>query len=102
MNVIKKSFTKYFELILKRHFYGLIRSLPTYQLYETTDFVKECVLMEEEVEYLSFDSLLEQEVHDRFFIKKQSVKQISNETMYQSKQIYNAIYRIKEKYKIVL
>lgn len=98
----RKSFTKYFELILKRHYYQLIRCLPQYTLFETTDFVKECVLMEEEVEYLSFDSEIEKEVHERYFIKRQRVKLIAYETKFQEKQIYNAIYRIKEKYKIML
>jgi RNA polymerase sporulation-specific sigma factor len=97
-----KSFTKYFELILKRHFYGLMRRLPTYQLYETTDFVKGFVLLEEEVEYLRFDSALEQEVHDRYFIYEQSIKEIAEATGLKTKQIYNAIYRIKEKYKIMI
>lgn len=98
----KKSFTRYFELILKRHFYSLIRSLPRYMLYETTDFVKECVLMEEEIEYMTFESEIESVVHERYFINKESVKQIAYETKFQEKQIYNAIYRIKEKYKIML
>jgi len=97
-----KCFTRYFELILKRHFYGLIRGLPDYQLYETTDFIKDTVLFEEETLYLSFDSELESDVHDRYFVRRQSVASIAKETGYQTKQIYNAIYRIKSKYKIVL
>lgn len=98
----QKSFTKYFELILKRHFYGLIRYLPTYQLFEHTDFVKEFTLIEEETEYLSFESSLEQDIHDRYFLKRQTIKVISDETKLSPKQIYNAIYRIKEKYKIMI
>ncbi len=98
----RKSFTKYFELILRRHFYALIRDLPRYQLYETTDFVKQYVLMEEEVEFINFDSEIEKEVHERYFILQQPVKLIADETKYHKKQIYNAIYRIKEKYKIML
>lgn len=97
-----KSFTRYFELILKRQFYSLLKSLPRYQLYETTDFIKETVLMEEEAQYLSFDSVIEAEVHHYYFIEQYSVKEIERVTSYRSKQIYNAIYRIKEKYKIVL
>lgn len=98
----KKSFTKYFELILKRHFYALLRDLPHYTLFETTDFVKEFVLMEEEVQYMTFESEIENEVHERYFIKHQPVKDIAYETKFKEKQIYNAIYRIKEKYKIML
>jgi RNA polymerase sporulation-specific sigma factor len=97
-----KSFTRYFELILKRHFYGLLKTLPNYQLYETTDFIKETVLMEEEADYLTFDSPIEQEIHHYYFIERKTVKDIQVMTKYESKQIYNAIYRIKEKYKIVL
>lgn len=97
-----KCFTRYFELILKRHFYHLMRGLPDYRLYETTEFIKETVLFEEETPYLSFESKLEADVHERYFIQRQSVQCIANETGYQAKQIYNAIYRIKAKYKIVL
>jgi RNA polymerase sporulation-specific sigma factor len=98
----QKSFTKYFELILRRHFYGLIRCLPEYTLFETTDFVKEYTLLEEEVEYMTFESDIEREIHNRYVIERQPVKQIACETGLAPKQIYNAIYRIKEKYKIMI
>lgn len=97
-----KCFTRYFELILKRHFYQLMKGLPDYQLYETTEFIKDTVLFEEEAPYLTFESELESEIHQRYFVQKQSVRQIAQDTGYHIKQIYNAIYRIKSKYKIVL
>ena len=98
----RKSFTKYFELILRRHFYGLMRYLPDYTLFETTDFVKEFTLFEEDVEYMSFESSLEKDIHDNYFINRKSIKAIATETGLTPKQIYNAIYRIKEKYKIMI
>lgn len=97
-----KSFTRYFELILKRHFYKMVSSLPQYVLYETTDFIKETVIIEEEVEYLHFDSKLEYDIHERFFIQHESIDTIMAHSSYTKKQIYNAIYRIREKYKIVI
>lgn len=97
-----KSFTRYFELILKRHFYKMILYLPRYVLYETTDFIKETVVLEEEANYLHFESKFERDIHERFFVNQESIESILANSTYSKKQIYNAIYRIREKYKIVI
>lgn len=94
-----KCFTKYFELILKRHFYQLKQSLPKYYLFDHTDFVKDVVYIEEELPTIELHSDLERLVYERYFILGQSVNKINNDSGYDPKQIYNAIYRIKDKYK---
>lgn len=97
-----KSFTRYFELILKRQLYKMKKALPEYRLYETTDFCTGASYIEEEAETPVFTSDLEAEIHDLYFLKRQSISRISTDTGYSKKQIYNTIFRIKEKYKIVI
>ncbi|MDO9629621.1 MAG: sigma factor [Acholeplasmataceae bacterium] len=97
-----KTFTRYFELILKRHFYQLKRSLPTYFLFENTDFCKERCYIEEEPVYLSLNSNLEQIVYERYFMNRETIIDIESSTNFSRKQIYNTIFRIKEKYKIMI
>ncbi len=94
-----KSFTRYFELILKRHFYQLKQSLPKYYLYDHTDFVKDVVYIEESFDPIDLHSQLERLVYEKYFILQQSVTKIQEDSKYSPKQIYNAIYRIKDKYK---
>lgn len=94
-----KSFTRYFELILKRHFYQLKQSLPKYYLYDHTDFVKDVVYIEESYDPIDLHSHLERLVYEKYFILQQSVTKIQEDSKYSPKQIYNAIYRIKDKYK---
>lgn len=97
-----KSFTRYFELILRRHLYHIKNKLPNYYLFEHTDFIKEVSYIEEEVEYLPLNSELEQIVFEQYFLCSQSVSTICRKTNYSKKQIYNTIFRIKEKYKIMI
>jgi RNA polymerase sporulation-specific sigma factor len=97
-----KCFMRYFELILKRHFYQLKRSIPDYFLYEHTDFCKGVSYIEEEPLTLDLKSELEQIVYESYFKNRTSVLEISKRTQYTKKQIYNSIYRIREKYKIVI
>lgn len=97
-----KTFTRYFELILKRHFYQLKRSLPTYILYEHTDFCKGVSYIEEEPVFLDLKSDLEQMIYEHYFQQRKPIDEIVSLTNYTKKQIYNSIYRIKEKYKIVI
>ncbi len=96
-----KTFTRYFELILKRHYYQLIHKLPKYMLYEDSNFM-ECFGYNESNSYEDFIlccSTFEQEIFQSYFIEKQSVKRIAVDLDCESKKIYNAIFRIKEKYK---
>jgi RNA polymerase sporulation-specific sigma factor len=97
-----KSFTRYFELILRRHLFHVKRKLPNYYLYEHTDFIKGVSYIEEEQTPIQLYSELEQIVFDQYFLCKQSVTSICRTTKYSKKQIYNTIFRIKEKYKIMI
>ncbi len=97
-----KSFTKYFELILKRKLYKMKKSLPNYHLYENTDFFKGVSYIEEEPDEIIFSSKLENQIHRLYFIERYAVSDILLKTGYSKKQIYNAIFRIKEKYKIMI
>ncbi|AUD62332.1 hypothetical protein BK010_01575 [Tenericutes bacterium MO-XQ] len=96
-----KTFTRYFELILKRHFYALISKLPKYQLYEDSNFM-ECFAYHEPETYDEVTDLcseFEKDIFQYYFIEKQAVKRISKQMSCEPKKIYNAIFRIKEKYK---
>ncbi len=94
-----KTFTRYFELILKRQFYHLKRSLPKHQLYENPDFYKGTVHLEEAP--LNDPGLNEKEkiVYQAYFIEKQAIANIALQMKQNNKHIYNMIYRIREKYK---
>ncbi|MBU1094508.1 MAG: sigma-70 family RNA polymerase sigma factor [Firmicutes bacterium] len=97
-----KSFTRYFEMILRRQLYRVKNNIPNYHLYEHTDFCKGATYIEEEPDVISFSSVLEQEIHLLYFLQSRSVSEILRLTGYSKKQIYNTIFRIKEKYKNML
>ena len=97
-----KSFTRYFELILKRQLYRMKNSIPKYHLYDNTDFCKGVSYIEEELEEIEFSSDLELKVNELYFLKRRSVSEIMRQTGYTKKQIYNTIFRVKEKYKNML
>ncbi len=97
-----KSFTRYFELIMRRQFYHMKQSLPHYMLFDHTDFVKTPCYIEEEPLVLELSSDMESKVYHDYFISRKTVSTIHTETGYSKKQIYNTVYRIKEKYKIMI
>ena len=97
-----KTFTRYFELILKRHFYQLKKKIPDYELYEQPNFCQGAVYIEEPMDLPIFSSDLEQIVFDTYFLEEKPIKQIAKDYKFTHKQIYNAIFRIREKYKIML
>ncbi len=97
-----KSFTRYFELILKRQLYRMKKNIPNYYLYDNTDFCKGASYIEEEPIEIEFSSELELIVHDLYFLKRRSVSEIMRQTGYTKKQIYNTVFRVKEKYKNML
>jgi RNA polymerase sporulation-specific sigma factor len=97
-----KSFTRYFELIMRRQFYHMKQSLPQYMLFDHTDFVKTPCYIEEEPVVLELSSDMENKVYHDYFISRKTVSDIHAETGYSKKQIYNTVYRIKEKYKIMI
>ncbi len=97
-----KSFTRYFELILRRQLYRIKNSIPNYYLYEHTDFCKGVSYIEEDPIEIAFSSTLEQQIHQFYFLERKSVSEIIRLTEYSKKQIYNTVFRIKEKYKNML
>ena len=97
-----KSFTRYFELILRRHFYKMIYKFPNYILFEHTDFCKGFTMIEEEPVKVELHSSLEQVVFHNYFEQRMTIDQIMTHTGYTKKQIYNTIFRIKEKYKMMV
>jgi RNA polymerase sporulation-specific sigma factor len=97
-----KSFTRYFELILKRQFYHMKRSLPHHLLFDHTDFIKTPCYIEEEPVVLDLSSEMENQIYQDYFIHRKTVSEIHKDLGYSKKQIYNTVYRIKEKYKIMI
>ena len=71
-----KTFTRYFELILKRHYYQMLHKLPKYQLYEDSNFM-ECFSyydQEDDTDFINECSSFEQKVYQFYFIEKKSLK----------------------------
>jgi len=97
-----KSFTRYFELILKRQLYRMKNNIPDYRLYDNTDFCKGVSYIEEEPIEIDLCSDLEIKVNELYFQKRRSVAEIMRQTGYSKKQIYNTVFRVKEKYKNML
>lgn len=97
-----KSFMRYFELILKRHLYKSKKQIPDHYLYEHTDFCPGVTFIEEEQSHPDLSSELEIAVYESYFLNRKPVAQIRRETKYSRKKIYNAIFRIKEKYKSMI
>ncbi len=95
-----KTFTRYFELILKRHFYQLKRKVPNYVFDEYMLNQQQSYYLEENFDdFLDQCSDLEKEIFEYYFIQNKSIAYIKNRINCEIKQIYNAIYRLKEKYK---
>ena len=99
---IGKSFTRYFELILKRRFYHCVKKMPKYLLFEHTNFCTGVTYIEEEKVIMKFSSELEQTIYDCYFENLMSIDEIAKRYDYSKKQIYNSIFRIKEKYKMMV
>lgn len=97
-----KTFMRYFEVIINRHFINLHKKNKRY--YEMLESYKNELLIEEaenkifeESANIVFKSPLEQKVYEMFYLNNKKVKEIAEELKLESKQIYNAIYRIKSK-----
>lgn len=97
-----KTFTRYFELILKRRFWHLISKVPkTLELEEEITGYNNSINYEEietklDLKY-KFKSEIEQVIFDKYYIDSMSVAEINKQFKYGIKQIYNAIYRVKIK-----
>ena len=94
-----KTFTRYFELILRRHLYKQVKKIPNYILFDNTDFCKGVVFIEEEFLEPYGLSNFESKIFDLYFNNRNDVKTISNILETTNKQVYNAIYRIRDKLK---
>lgn len=98
-----KTFMRYFELILKRHFYYMIRKLPKYVLKDESAFQHGSYMIDESIDcFLVMCSPVEQEIYQAYFVEQRAIDLIACEMSLTKKQVYNTIYRIKEKYKNML
>lgn len=98
-----KTFMRYFELILKRHFYYLLRKLPKYVLKEETMFNQGVYCVDEKIDcFLMMCTPIEKYVYQAYFAESRAISKIAEELGKSKKHIYNTIYRIKEKYKNML
>lgn len=97
-----KTFTRFYELVLKRRIFALLRRKPKYELREdfsmfgyTQTFDSDIIIPEDLTD-------LEEHVFHSYFIENQRINLIAENNDLNPKQVYNAIYRIKEKYKSML
>lgn len=106
VNIIKrfdesrgKTFTRFYELVLKRRFYALMKKKPKYELRE--DFSQYGANVNFDADLILPESLtsLEVKIFEKYFIENQRINIIAENNELNPKQVYNAIYRIKEKFK---
>jgi RNA polymerase sporulation-specific sigma factor len=91
-----KTFTRFFELILKRKIFELNRKKPLYEIYDDFEMFpdKEQSIEEIDTEHLTkFENI----VFNKYFVENQNISYIAEVENKSVKQIYNAIYRIKNK-----
>ncbi len=102
-----KTFMRYFEVVLKRHFINLyhkqkreydgflliINEAKTAEQVVNPDFDEKHNLR------ITFKSNVENLIYEEFFINGKSVSYIAEKSKLTKKQIYNSIYRIKQKLK---
>lgn len=94
-----KSFTRYFELILRRHLYYSVNKMPKYVLSEEKFFesiIDETPMLIEESD-ITFHLKDEQNIYTWYFLEGRKVKEITILGTYSTKQVYNLIYRVKDK-----
>lgn len=94
-----KTFTRFYELVLKRRFFALLRKKPKYELRD--DFSQFGAEVNFDADLIIPETLTELEKHvfQRYFIENQRINIIAENNELNPKQVYNAIYRIKEKFK---
>src|SRR5690554_6807866 len=93
-----KTFTRYYELLLRRKLLYLKGKEPLYELNEAAIYIKD---HNPYIKYEDVDGLasFEQNVYKRYFVLNQNIPFIARSESKSAKQIYNVIYRIKSKYK---
>lgn len=94
--VFNKTFTRYFELLLKRKIIHLQKQKPKYEIHENFSIYSSKPETAISVEGLNE---FEEKVFKMYFVYNQTISFIASETKRSIKQIYNTIYRIKDKYK---
>lgn len=97
-----KTFTRFYELVLRRRIQYLKRIEPKYDLIEEifgySSYDKQGV---DEV-LLDELTIFEKNVYEEYFVLNKKISIIAKNNDLDSKQVYNAIFRIKEKYKSML
>lgn len=110
-----KTFTRFFEMLLKQHFWKLLRKRPKYVLSEKLEYFTESnsysiskkKFYEKDYENILSDLLkllspLEKIIYEKHYILKKTLLVIAKEEKLKLKVVYNAIYRIKSKLKSIL
>ncbi len=100
-----KSFMRFFELLLERHFINMLkRNKITYEelnenLFEANDNVLEetVVYYQSKMNFSKFKSKIEQIVYKEYYLENWSIEHISEKYGIETPCIYNAIRRIKKK-----
>jgi len=94
-----KTFTRFYEMVFKRRVNRLLLTIPKFEVFENLDFIESNYKdYNDETEFDGFTEF-EMKVYNRYFIKNQRISFIAEDEGKNVKQIYNAIYRIKDKYK---
>ncbi len=95
-----KTFTRYFELVLKRRFIRLKSKLPGWTLYEKVELIEDKMQPFESV-LMEIPELTEQEavMFDYYYVKHYTTENIVTSTGLSKKQVYNSLYRLKQRLK---
>lgn len=92
-----KSFTKYFELIVRRHFYYIYNQAPKYILQEERFFYEQPALESpDEIIIPKFRQPLDQQIYELYYLKAHKIKEITVMLSLPTKRVYNLIYRVKK------
>lgn len=92
-----KTFTRYFELCVKRRLSYLKSREPKYELHTDFEMYKDLNPLIEDFKVEGLTTL-EENVFRRYYVENQKISFIALNETKTVKQIYNAIHRIKTKY----
>ena len=101
-----KTFMRYFEVLLERKYINLLKARKKKYQFEASLIEEEMmkpkyILFEDPVTYeipkVTFKSQIEQEIYKRYYIDGLKIESIAEDLNLNTKQVYNAIYRIKKK-----
>jgi len=98
-----KTFTRYFELILKREIIHKVNRMPKHILIDKPELLPGYSIIEEEIDFdFNLKTKLEKDVFNLYFIEKRKISFVASSLEMEEKQVYNCIYRIKKKIKDLL